>query len=150
MRNGLAPRIAIGAVGVLVAAYGAWLLLSRQDLEQLRSAAIWLAAGVALHDAVLAPVVLVAGFLLSRVVPPVARAPIAAGAIVLGSVTLLAVPVLGRFGERSDNPSLLDRDYTTGWLVLAGLVVAAVVVATLVRARRRRVSSAPHPSVRHP
>ncbi|MXG91767.1 hypothetical protein [Nocardioides flavescens] len=138
MRTGLAPRIALGAVGVLVAAYGAWLLLSRQDAEQLRSAAVWLVAGVVLHDVVLAPVVVVLGLLVSRVVPPVARAPIAAGAIVLGSVTLLAVPVLGRFGERSDNPSLLDRDYTAGWLVLAAVVLVAVVVATLARARRRR------------
>ena len=35
-------------------------------------------------------------------------------------VTLVAVPVLGRFGARADNPTLLDRDYVAGWLVLAG------------------------------
>ena len=57
--------------------------------------------------------------------------------MVLGSVTLLAVPVLGRFGARADNPTLLDRPYTAGWLLLAGLVLTSVVVATVVRARRR-------------
>lgn len=137
-------RIALGAVGVLVAAYGAWLLLTRQDAEQVRSAAVWLVAGVLLHDVVLAPVVVLLGLLLSRVTPPAARAPVAVGAVVLGTVTLMAVPVLGRFGARPDNPTLLDRDYTAGWLVLAGVVVAVVVVATLVRARRRA------PSERHP
>ncbi len=43
-----------------------------------------------------------------------AKAPAVVGCVVLGSVTLLAVPVLGRFGERSDNPTLLDRNYTAG------------------------------------
>jgi hypothetical protein len=57
-------------------------------------------------------------------------------AVVLGSVTVLAVPVLGRFGERSDNATLLDRDYTAGWLVLALFTVAAVVVASVLRSRR--------------
>ena len=54
----------------------------------------------------------------------------------LGSVTLLAVPVLGRFGARADNPTLLDRDYIAGWLVLAGLVAVGVAAGTLVRSRR--------------
>ena len=36
------------------------------------------------------------------------------GFVVLGSVTLLAMPVLGRFGARPDNPTLLDRDYSVG------------------------------------
>ena len=38
------------------------------------------------------------------------------GGVVLGSLTLLAIPVLGRFGERPDNATLLDRNYTVGWL----------------------------------
>ena len=58
--------------------------------------------------------------------------------VVLGTVTLLAVPVLGRFGARPDNPTLLDRDYTAGWLVLAGLTLVAVVVAA---ARTLRASA---------
>ena len=59
---------------------------------------------------------------------------------VLGPVTLLAVPVLGRFGERPDNPTLLDRDYTAGWLVLAGLTALTVAAAAVVRSRRTRSS----------
>ncbi len=48
----------------------------------------------------------------------------------LGSLTLVAVPVLGGFGRSTDptNETLLDRDYVAGWLVLAGLVVAVVLV----------------------
>ena len=128
-------RVALGALGVVAGVYGGWLVLSRgHDLLNL---VLWMAGGVVLHDGVLALVVLAAGAAAVRVLPRSARAPAVVGLVVLGSVTLLAVPVLGRFGARSDNPSLLDRDYTVGWLVLAGLVVVCVVAASLVGSRRR-------------
>ena len=128
-------RLLLGAVGVLVVVYGGWLVLSRgHDLLNLL---LWLAAGVVLHDGVLALVVLAVATVAVRLLPRPAKAPAVVGFVVLGSVTLLAVPVLGRFGARPDNPTLLDRDYTVGWLVLAGLVVAAVVTASLVGSRRR-------------
>ena len=119
-------RLAIGAVGLLAGLYGAYLLLSRQDHDQLLSAAIWLGAGVVLHDFVLAPLVLGVVFVGARLVPAGLRAPAVAGLVVLGTATLFALPVLGRFGERPDNPSLLNRHYGIGWLVLAGLVLLAV------------------------
>jgi hypothetical protein len=127
-------RYVLGALGTVVGLYGAWLLLTRG--HDLVDVAVWLAAGVVLHDAVLAVATVLLGAVALRVLPHAARAPAVVGFVVLGSVTLLAVPVLGRFGARTDNPTLLDRDYTAGWLVLAGLTVLAVVVATLVRSRR--------------
>jgi hypothetical protein len=128
-------RVALGVLGLVVGLYGGWLVLSRgHDLLNL---VLWLAGGVVLHDGVLALVVLVVGAVAMRLLPRSAKAPAVVGFVVLGSVTLLAVPVLGRFGARSDNPSLLDRDYTLGWLVLAGLVLVGVVAASLVGSRRR-------------
>lgn len=135
-------RVVLGALGVAVTAYGGWLLVSRQSGDQLRSAATWLVGGVLVHDLLLSAVVIVAGVVVSRLVPEPARAPVAVGGVVLGSLTLIAVPVLGRFGARPDNPTLLDRDYTTGWLVVAALVGGAVVLASACRARRRRRVSA--------
>jgi hypothetical protein len=131
-----AGRGVLGVVGVLLGLYGGWLLVSRG--HDLVDVVVWLAAGVVLHDGVLAVLTLVLGALAVRLVPTVVRAPLAVGLVVLGSVTLLAVPVLGRFGARQDNPTLLDRDYTAGWLVLAGATAVAVAVAALVRSRRKR------------
>ena len=130
-------RLVIGSVGLLVGLYGAYLLLSRQDHEQLVSAAIWLAAGVVLHDFVLAPLVLIVVFVGARLVPVDFRAAAVAGLVVLGTATIFAIPVLGGFGERPDNPSLLNRYYWLGWLVLAVVVVLAVLVAGL-RSRHRQ------------
>jgi hypothetical protein len=131
-------RVVLGAVGVLVGLYGAWLLLDRTGTDQLVSAVVWLGGGVALHDAVLAPVVVVAGVLVARLLPPALRAPLAVVGVVVGSVTLLAVPVIGGFGRRPDNPTLLDRDYAAGWLVVVAVVVVVVGCGTLVGERRRR------------
>ncbi|MFC4786251.1 hypothetical protein ACT8ZV_17370 [Nocardioides sp. MAHUQ-72] len=132
----MTARLVTGAVGVLLGAYGAWLLLSRQDASRIVDAATWLAAGVVLHDVVLAPLVVALAAIGARALPWAARGPATVALVVLGSVTLLAVPVLGRFGARADNPTLLDRPYVAGWLVLATLVVVAAAVATVVRARR--------------
>jgi len=128
-------RLAVGALGAALGLYGGWLLVTRD--HDLIGVAVWLVAGVVLHDGVLALVTIALGALAVRIAPAPARAPLVVGLVVLGSTTLLAVPVLGRFGARADNPSLLDRDYTAGWLVLAGLTAVAVVVATLVRSRRQ-------------
>lgn len=114
------------------------LLLLDLGVDNLVDTATWLVAGVVLHDAVLAPVTILTAVVTTRLLPAAWRAPVAAGAIVLGSVTLLAIPVLGRYGAKPDNPTLLDRDYLAGWLAVAGLTCAGVAVAALMSTRRRR------------
>jgi hypothetical protein len=129
-------RAALGTIGVAVAAYGGWLLLSRSDTGQLVDAGVWLAAGVLVHDFALTAAVLVVGAVATRLLPVAVRGPAVVGMVVLGSLTLVAVPVLGRFGARDDNPTLLDRPYAESWLVVAGIMVLAVTVAGLVRSRQ--------------
>ena len=131
-------RLLLGTLGVAVGLYGAYLLLSRQDRDQLVSAAIWLAAGVVLHDFVLAPLSLLVLLAGSRGLPASYRGPAAVGLVVLGTVTVLAIPVLGSFGARPDNPWLLDRHYVGGWLGLAAVVAVVVLVAGRRRQAGRR------------
>lgn len=135
-------RWGLGGLGILVAAYGAWLAVSRQDLDQLLNLGLWLVGGVVLHDLVLAPVVLLLALALRRT-PPGWHRPATIALIVVGSLSLLAVPVLGRFGARPDNPTLLDRPYLASWLVLVALTVAAVLVAGRWAAHRDRPEGAP-------
>jgi hypothetical protein len=84
---------------------------------------VWLGGGVVLHDLVLAPAVIALAVLGVALLPGWARPAAAAATVVLGSLTVMAVPVLGRFGARPDNPTLLDRPYLAGWVVCAGLVL---------------------------
>jgi hypothetical protein len=130
-------RILLGALGVATAAYGAWLLL-QEDLADLVNAVVWLAAGVVLHDFVLVPLTLAVGWLVIRHVPHGRRSAVLAGLVVLGTLTVTAVPVLGRFGERADNPTILDRDYAAGWLVVTAIIALAVCARLLMQSRPRR------------
>ncbi len=129
-------RWLIGAVGLAAGVYGGWLLLTRQDTAQLLDAGVWLVSGVLLHDLVLSAVILL-GALAVGLLPRVARTPAVIALVVTGSLTLVAFPVLGRFGEREDNPTHLDRLYLASWLVLVTVTVGIVVAVALVRARRR-------------
>ena len=128
-----AVRGGLGALGVAGTAYGLW-LLAGQGAGQWFPVLVWAVGGVVVHDGVLAPLVVVLGVAVAVRAPAWWRTPVLLAAVVLGPLTLLAVPVLGRFGARPDNPTLLDRPYWLGYL----LVVGVVVVLTTVSALRRR------------
>jgi len=130
-------RVALGAGGVLLALFGVYELLSR-GFADLVGTAVWLVGGVVLHDGVLAFATVAAVWAGALLVPRRHRAPVAAAFLVLGTVTVSAIPVLGRFGARPDNPTLLDRDYVAGWLVFAGLVCACTALAMLLGRRWSR------------
>lgn len=131
-------RLAIGAVGALAGLYGVWLILGSADLSDLINLAIFLGGGIVAHDVGVAAVTLVLAAVGARFLPVAARPPAAAGLVVLGTITVVAIPFLGRFGASASNPTLLDRNYVGGYLAIVALVVIWVVVASVVRARHSR------------
>jgi hypothetical protein len=131
-------RWMVGLAGLPIAGYGAWLAFSRQDFDQLLNAGIWLAGGVVVHDGAIAGAALL-GALVVALLPSATRAPAAVALVVVGSLTLVALPALGGFGEQPDNPTHLDRPYLAAWLVVVVVAVLGVVVAGIVRSRRAEV-----------
>jgi hypothetical protein len=131
-----AIRVLVLAAGLAAAAYGGILLLD-QGGRNLVATLRWLIGGVVLHDGVLAPLTILVAVVTARLLRGRLPAAVVVGAIVLGSVTVVAVPVLGRFGARADNPTLLDRHYLLGWLVFAILTVIATTLAALAGRRRQ-------------
>ena len=130
-----AVRLSLGALGICVAAYGVKLLLDL-GLANLRATLEWVVGGVVLHDAVLAPLTVLIGAAFVRLRRAGVRTgPLVLAGIVLGSVSIAAIPVLGRFGARPDNATLLDRHYLLGWLVFAGLTALVTLVVLLARRR---------------
>lgn len=130
-----ATRIVLGTLGAAGAAYGLLLLVGLGP-GQLFAVLVWVVGGVVAHDGVLAPLVVLLCVAAAGRAPTWWRTPLLWALVVLGPLTLVAVPVLGRFGAKADNPTLLDRPY---WLGYAG-VVALVVTVTVIAARRRRPS----------
>jgi hypothetical protein len=70
------------------------------------------------HDLLLAPFVIAAGTVVSRVVPRPARAGIQAGLIISGVVVLFAFPFVRGYGRIPDNPTILPRNYAEGLVVV--------------------------------
>lgn len=136
-------RVLLMAVGVAVAGYGGWLLVDATDGDEVVSLGAWLLGGVIAHDAAISAVAIGLVAIGARVLPTAAKAPAAVGLVVLGSFTIVAIPFLGRFGALEDNPTLLNGDYTTGYLVVTGLVLLGVGGATLLRRTRRSAPSNP-------
>ena len=128
-------RLAVGALGIAAGLYGVW-SLREVDWSDWASLLAYLVGGVVAHDLLLAPIVVGIGVLAARLAPDSWRAPMVVGLVVWGGLTIMAIPVLGRFGALAANPTLLDRPYLTSWLVGTALVVVAVVVAGALRARR--------------
>lgn len=129
-------RIAIGLVGIAMGAFGALRFL-QLDFPDIVNAVLWLAGGVVIHDGIIAPLTVGLTVLATRVVPASARTRVTVALIVLATVTITAIPVLGRFGARPDNPTILPRNYLLGWLVFATLVVLVALVSGPVMQRVR-------------
>jgi len=131
-----AVRVALGVVGVGLALVGVYRLLGT-GLADLVDIAVFLAGGVLAHDLIVGPLAVLLAVVVLRA-PARVRAPVTVGLVVLGSVTLMAVPVIAELGSRPDVPSLLPRPYAALWLVFAGVVALAVVLAVVLASRRRR------------
>lgn len=125
------------ALGTAMIGYGLWGQVYGDDTKPLRVAVLVVIAAL-VHDLVLAPLVLALGLLVRRLVPGRIRASVQGAAAVAFCLLLVSIPGLGRFGARSDNPSVLPRDYTEGLL----LALAVVVLGALAHALTRRWSSA--------
>ncbi len=127
-------RYLLYAIGAAMIGYGVWGQLYGADTKPVRVAVLVLTAAL-VHDLVLAPVVMVLGMLLHRLMPHPIRPALQGAALVAFCLVLVAIPGLGRYGAREDNPSILPRNYTEG-LLLALAVVALGAAVQLVRRRR--------------
>ncbi|MFB7462869.1 hypothetical protein ACFCZ1_05075 [Streptomyces sp. NPDC056224] len=128
-------RTAAGAVGAVLLSYGVLLLF---EGGQYADVAIWLAGAVALHDGIVAPLVLAAGLLLAGGRASRASSTVRGALIVAGSLTVIALPVLLRPGT-PNNPSVLPLDYPRNWslaLVAVAVLAALLHAARWVRGRR--------------
>nr|WP_168512863.1 hypothetical protein [Streptomyces sp. S1D4-11]QIY99255.1 hypothetical protein HEP87_41695 [Streptomyces sp. S1D4-11] len=130
-------RLLAGAAGLALMGVGVFLLLDVQDLMGVLE---WLGGAVVLHDALIAPLVLLVGLVLVR---GGVRGPVRGALLVAGALTAVALPVLLRPGPRA-NSTVLPLDYPRNWLLT--LVAVATVTALLVAAKEVRSSRRRPPS----
>ena len=125
-------RLALGAGGLVVIGAGAASLVGT-PLAALVSIVILLALGVIAHDGVIAPLTVAGGAAARRLLPRGYLAPLVVATALLGTLSVVALPVLVGINESPDNTTVVDRPYRATWLVLLALAVVAVVVVGAVR-----------------
>lgn len=130
------------AAGLAIVAFGLVGLLNDPRGGSLTSWVTFLLGGLLLHDGLFAPLVVIASLIAWWVLPRRARPAIQATAVVAGTVVLVAIPVVGRWGRLAGNPSLLPRDYAAGLAVAIG-VIATLGALAVVWALRRPPPAAP-------
>jgi hypothetical protein len=143
-------RVLVGVAGLAFTGVGAWLLLTGGRTTDPLSVLTFLALPVAAHDAVLAPVAVLLGWLALRFAPRPAHAPLQVALLMVASVLLVGLPLVlvQALGRRpADNPSVDPLDYQRNVVVLVLLLVAGAAAAVAVRAvQARRATKARPPS----
>jgi hypothetical protein len=98
------------------------------------------------HDLVIAPLAVLLGWLVGRMVPRVARGPVRAGLAMTALLIIFSYPLMTRWGRRPTNSSTLPLDYgrnLTIVIVVVWLIAAAVIVRRVVAERVEPVGPEP-------
>ncbi|MFD4247995.1 hypothetical protein ACFWP3_41435 [Streptomyces sp. NPDC058525] len=127
-------RYVTGAVGLVCAAWGGWLLLRQPEPWRI---AVWLGAVVLAHDGFVAPLVLAIAALSAAAGLRLRGVPRAA-LIVAGSLTAIALPPLLR-PDGVANATVLPLDYLRNWLLAMGAVALFTAAHAALRALTRRI-----------
>lgn len=101
----------------------------------------FVAGGALIHDLIVAPVVILAGVVLAKVVRGPARGPVQAALAVSALVALYAYPLVRAYGLSTHNPTSLPHNYAWNLALVLGLVWVAAGVS--IAFRRRSSSSGP-------
>jgi hypothetical protein len=91
--------------------------------------------GALLHDLLVAPVVIVLGVSLTRVVPARARAVVQAALVASVVIALFSFPMVRAYGLATNNPTSLPHNYARNLLVVLALIWVAAAIEGVRRAR---------------
>ena len=128
-------RVALGLSGGLLLALGVYRLVTELDGHDLLVLTIWLAAAVAIHDGLIAPLTVGTGVVLTRV-PPRGRRYLQGALVVAALITVIALPLIDRQGTQPASKAILLRDYGDNLALLLGLTAAVALTLYALRVRR--------------
>ncbi|EWC59687.1 hypothetical protein UO65_4992 [Actinokineospora spheciospongiae] len=132
-------RAALFTLGLAALAWGGYLAwdFAHASFRDAWQGAAFFIGGPLVHDAVVAPVVGGAAYLLTRLLPPTWHAPVKAAATCTALLAILAVPLIWHPFGVPTNPGLHDRDHWAGLGIAVAAVWVAAAAAGLVNGWRR-------------
>ena len=141
-------RIALAVAGGLLLTLGVVRLVTELDTGDLLVLGVWLAAAVALHDGLIAPITVGTGVALTGL-PPRARRYLQGGLLVGALITVIAIPLIGRQDTQPVSKAILLRDYTANLSLLLGMTaaVALTLYALQVLRHHRPADASPNDNV---
>jgi len=142
-------HIALGLSGGLLLAFGVFRLVTELDPSDLFVLVVWLAAAVALHDGLIAPIIVGTGVALTRL-PPRSRRYLQGALLVGALLTVIAIPLIGRQGTQPESKAILLRDYTANLSLLLGMTAAFALVLYALRVLREHRPTDPRPDRESP
>ncbi len=125
------------AVGWIVIAIGLRGIVQHRIDTRPGELARFVIGGALIHDLILAPLVLLVGLAVARLVGGRLRTPVQVGAVISATVALFAYPVVRAFGLATNNPTSLPHDYATNLAIVLVAVWLAVGVSVIVTRIRR-------------
>jgi len=134
--HGVRFWVALAAGGALMAWGVALFLDATPDTGRRLNFTAWLVGLDLVHDAVVAPVAVLAGAALTRLVHGAWRAPLQAALFAGAVVLIVAGPPLARTADVARNPTIQPLDYTTATLTVLAVVWACAGGWGIVRSKR--------------
>ena len=127
-------------VGWAAILFGALDYVAKRGTDDAIAVVTWVIGGNLFHDLFVVPVVMIVGVALAWLVREPWRTPIRAGVIASACVVVVAIPLLGGYGRKANNPTVLPLDYPSAVLTAVGIVwalAAGWLAVRLVRRHRR-------------
>lgn len=100
LRGAGAGRLLLGSAGIALGLVGVWQFFAHVPASGWVRVAVWLVAGIVVHDGLLAPLGVVSGRLVSRRAPAPARPAVRLAGLGVLTLLLLATPLLATGGLR--------------------------------------------------
>jgi hypothetical protein len=131
-------RIILAIAGVGLGLFGVFRLVTEMPVHSLLVLALWILAALAIHDGLLSPAVVAVSSLLRRYVPDRGRRFMQIALIMIGLVTVIAIPMIFLRGSQPSVKALLLRNYGANLTLLIAIIAVVTLAFYAVRVAQDR------------
>jgi hypothetical protein len=128
----------LAVTGIALGAFGVFRLVTEIPRHSLVILAVWLAAALIIHDAVLEPSVVGVGWLLRRHLSDPSRRYVQLALIMIASVAVIATPMIFLRNTQPAEKALLLRNYGANLILIIAIIAVLSLILYAVRVARDR------------
>jgi hypothetical protein len=131
-------RTILAVTGIALGAFGVFRLVTEIPRHSLLILAVWLAAALIIHDAVLEPSVVGVGWLLRRHLSDRSRRYVQLALIMIAFVAVIATPMIFLRNTQPAEKALLLRNYGANLILIIAIIAVLSLILYAVRVARDR------------